>query len=68
MLAAHHGNIDMVSLLIQRGAEPEIADTEGRTALVRASRRGHLEIARLLLLADVEGVSSPFRLCRDFIP
>ena len=57
MYAARAGNVDIVRLLIHRGAEAEISDTEGWTALIWASRSGHPEIARLLLLVDVDGGS-----------
>jgi ankyrin repeat protein len=55
MAAARSGSVDVARLLIHSGAEAEMTDTEGWTALVWASQSGNPEIAQLLLLADMDG-------------
>jgi ankyrin repeat protein len=39
---------DIVRILLRAGADPDIADHDGMTALQHAQQRGHREIARLL--------------------
>lgn len=48
-LAVRHGRVVMVRLLLSCGADANIQDKEGTTALMFASERGHTHIARLLL-------------------
>ncbi|XP_030606998.1 KN motif and ankyrin repeat domain-containing protein 2-like isoform X2 [Archocentrus centrarchus] len=48
-LAVRHGRVVMVRLLLSCGADANIQDIEGTTALMFASDRGHTHIARLLL-------------------
>ncbi|CAN9503111.1 unnamed protein product [Ophioblennius macclurei] len=48
-LAVRHGRVVMVRLLLSFGADANIQDTQGTTALMFASERGHTHIARLLL-------------------
>ncbi|XP_044076805.1 KN motif and ankyrin repeat domain-containing protein 4-like [Siniperca chuatsi] len=48
-LAVRHGRVVMVRLLLSRGADANIQDSQGTTALMFASERGHTHIARLLL-------------------
>ncbi|KAF7223146.1 KN motif and ankyrin repeat domain-containing protein 4 isoform X2 [Nothobranchius furzeri] len=48
-LAVRHGRVVMVRLLLSRGADANIQDNQGKTALMFASERGHTHIARLLL-------------------
>ncbi|XP_029970504.1 KN motif and ankyrin repeat domain-containing protein 4-like [Salarias fasciatus] len=48
-LAARHGRGVMVRLLLSFGADANIQDERGTTALMFASGRGHTHIARLLL-------------------
>ncbi|XP_072297245.1 KN motif and ankyrin repeat domain-containing protein 4-like [Eucyclogobius newberryi] len=48
-LAVRHGRVVMVRLLLSSGADANIQDKEGTTALMFASERGHTHIARLLL-------------------
>lgn len=49
MLAVSHGRIDMVRGLLACGADVNIQDDEGSTALMCASEHGHVEIVKLLL-------------------
>ncbi|KAM9322517.1 KN motif and ankyrin repeat domain-containing protein 4-like [Pholidichthys leucotaenia] len=48
-LAVRHGRVVMVRLLLSCGADGNIQDLQGTTALMFASERGHTHIARLLL-------------------
>lgn len=48
-LAVRHGRVVMVRLLLSCGADANLQDKEGITALMFASERGHTHIARLLL-------------------
>ncbi|XP_068604850.1 KN motif and ankyrin repeat domain-containing protein 4-like [Brachionichthys hirsutus] len=48
-LAVRHGRVVMVRLLLSHGADANIQDSQGTTALMFASERGHTHIARLLL-------------------
>ncbi|KAI3374414.1 hypothetical protein L3Q82_006238 [Scortum barcoo] len=48
-LAVRHGRVVMVRLLLSHGADANIQDNQGATALMFASERGHTHIARLLL-------------------
>lgn len=49
MLAASHGRRDVAQALLARGAEVNLRDDEGSTALMCASEHGHADVARLLL-------------------
>lgn len=49
MLAVNHGRMDMVKALLACGADVNIQDDEGSTALMCASEHGHVEIVKLLL-------------------
>lgn len=51
MLAAKHGQNDLVKQLILLGAELDDADPQGYTALVRAAENGHLTTMNILLNA-----------------
>ena len=46
--AARHGLVDMVELLLARGADASLAGEPWATPLEWARRRGHAEIASLL--------------------
>lgn len=49
MLAVSHGRMDMVQALLAHGANVNVQDDEGSTALMCASEHGHVEIVKLLL-------------------
>jgi uncharacterized protein len=48
ILAAVAGNVDLVVLLLQHGADPSVANARGETAHRLALRRGLREVAALL--------------------
>ncbi len=49
MHASRDGQTSIVRLLLENGADYRLVDKDGWTALIRASRAGHLESVRLLL-------------------
>lgn len=53
MHACHEGHDQMVSLLLQRGADPSIRSyfdwNDGHTSMMIAARRGHTDVVRTLL-------------------
>lgn len=49
MLAVSHGRVDMVSMLLDCGANVNMQDEDGSTALMCASEHGHHDIVKLLL-------------------
>lgn len=49
MLAVSHGRLEMVRALLECGADVNVQDDEGSTALMCASEHGRTEIVRLLL-------------------
>ena len=50
-LAAFHGHVAAVQLLVEAGAAVEAADHKGETPVRRATRKGRAEVLRLLLEA-----------------
>ena len=52
--ASHEGRIDIVRELLEAGADPNIKNEDGETALIIASSLGHYEIVKLLLEAGVD--------------
>jgi hypothetical protein len=44
-------HVEIVRLLLARGANPNIADREGVSPLAHATRRGYAELARLITTA-----------------
>jgi ankyrin repeat protein len=48
---AHEGIVDMVSVLLEFGADVELTNSQGCTALSLASARGHCEVVRQLVAA-----------------
>ena len=51
MHASGSAHVEIVRLLLGAGADTNLRDSSGTTALFRASRAGHAEVARLLLEA-----------------
>jgi tetratricopeptide (TPR) repeat protein len=49
MAAASSGNLELVKLLLEKGANPTVKDKDGSTPLMFAARVGNLEIVKLLL-------------------
>lgn len=49
MLAVSHGRLDMVQMLLEAGADINIQDEDGSTALMCAAEHGHIEIVKHLL-------------------
>lgn len=51
MLAAYHGHMKLVEILINHGAELDLLNDRGQTSLAGAVFKGHKEIAKLLFSA-----------------
>ena len=49
LMAAKKGNVDIVTALLDKGADIEAKDSDGYSALLQASRRGHDEVVSVLL-------------------
>ena len=49
MLAVSHGRLDLAELLLSAGADVNVQDEDGSTALMCASEHGHVELVKLLL-------------------
>jgi ankyrin repeat protein len=49
--AAFNGNSAMIRLLLERGANPGLANDEGKLPADLAKSRGHSEAERLLVIA-----------------
>ena len=47
--AVKEGNLDLVKKLVEEGADVETTNTEGRSALARASKRGYDNVVAYLL-------------------
>ncbi len=48
LLAAYHGRLDMIKLLIEKGANPHIKNSEGKTALDMATLNKKQEVIQYL--------------------
>ena len=51
IVAAVEGNAAVVDLLLSRGADPDLNDTEGRTAVMHAASYGHVDCVTKLIEA-----------------
>lgn len=60
--AATKGSLDLVQLILERGADPWIKDPSGRTALDWARYEQHIEVAKVL-----EPISTPSGPRHDFV-
>ncbi len=54
VVAAAHGHPDVVEILLQHGADPDLRDRDGRTALSWAASEGRLACVRKLLDYDAD--------------
>jgi ankyrin repeat protein len=48
MAACQEGHLDIVKLLIEKGADVKAKDNSGSTALMIASKNGHTQIVEFL--------------------
>ena len=55
-IAANNGRIDLVKLLLNKGADVTVRTADGGTALMDAVREGHIEIVNLLFDKGANGV------------
>ena len=58
MVAAAEGQVNVLRVLLARGADIEAHDFSGRTAIVYAAVNGHVDCVRLLLTAGSKQVES----------
>lgn len=49
MLAVSHGRLNMVKMLLEAGADINIQDEDGSTALMCAAEHGHVDIVKHFL-------------------
>lgn len=54
MLAAYHGNADLVAALCQRGADPDLANDKGQTPLAGAVFKGYDDVVAALAGAGAD--------------
>ena len=52
MIASHEGHTDIVKLLFEKGANTNLQNKAGQTALMIASEKGHTEVVELLKKAE----------------
>ena len=57
-LAAFSGHLHIVQVLFAHGANVEVANMQGDTALMLAARKGHWKIVKYLLLKCTANVSA----------
>jgi len=49
IVAASEGNVAIMDLLLSSGADPDLKDTEGRTAVMHAASCGHVDCVTKLI-------------------
>ena len=54
MLAAERGYAEVVRLLVEAGADKDVASNRGNTALMLAALEGHAEVVRVLVEAGAD--------------
>lgn len=57
--AAREGHAEVVELLLQRGADPNLMDGHGRSALQCARENGHDAVAQLIAGAGAKQLAAP---------
>ncbi len=66
MKACRRGHVEVIRLLVTKGADVNVRDEYGWTPLMRASRRGFLEVVEILIsAARFGGQRSVWRHCTD---
>jgi len=68
MFAINRGNIDSVRLLLERGANPNVTDINGLTAIMYAVQRNNIDVVRLLSVQDVDIPQGTNRSCNPNSP
>ena len=54
MLAAYHGHVEAVGVLLGAGADPDLMNDRGQTPLAGAVFKGYFEVAKLLVEAGAD--------------
>jgi hypothetical protein len=57
MMAAYHGQLEVVRALTDHGADPNAVDIDGDTAVMLAEHSGHDDIVRLLVARGAKTIS-----------
>jgi len=57
IVAAWEGNAAVLELLLCRGADPDLKDTQGRTAVMHAASRGHVDCVVKLVESGADVIS-----------
>ncbi|ELU15059.1 hypothetical protein CAPTEDRAFT_170225 [Capitella teleta] len=71
MRAAYCGHVEVVKLLLSKGANPLTQDSDGRTALHKACERNQSSVVRQLLMKNGQALSivdSQGKTAKDLIP
>ena len=55
MFAAHNDNVEVVRLLLSKGADVNAKNSDGDTALTDAAKKGHVGVVVLLRQAGAQG-------------
>lgn len=58
MFASREGNLDVVRLLLQRGAAPNLRNDDEETSLLLAAKHGHARVVSELLALDDIGIDA----------
>ncbi|MDR0645566.1 MAG: ankyrin repeat domain-containing protein [Elusimicrobiota bacterium] len=55
VLAAQKNNYGLVAVLLDKGSNPNLPDqNDGETALIKASRNGHIDMMNMLIIANAD--------------